>query len=115
MKKITSSDSLVTISHYKNILTTEGIPAFIKNEHLGGILGEMPFQEVWPQLWVENDLDYDRAKQLIDAQTILTKARARCGAANAVMKRTKASSVPAGPAGSRASSQGASSGVGAKA
>ncbi len=67
MKKVTSSDSLVTISHYRNLLESEGIEAFIRNEHLGGILGEMPFQEVWPELWVRNDLDLDRAKQLIDA------------------------------------------------
>ena len=67
MKKVASFDSLVTISHYKNVLISEGIPAFLKNEHLGGIIGEMPFQEVWPELWVENDLDYDRALQLIDA------------------------------------------------
>ena len=67
MKKVTSADSLVTINHYKNLLVSEGIAAFIRNEHLGGILGEMPFQEVWPELWVENDLDYDRALQLIDA------------------------------------------------
>ena len=56
MKKVASFDSLVTISHYKNVLISEGIPAFLKNEHLGGIIGEMPFQEVWPELWVENDL-----------------------------------------------------------
>ena len=74
MKKVTSSDSLVTISHYKNILVSEGIPAFIKNEHLGSIVGEMPFQEVWPELWVENDLDYDRARQLIDARTIIDES-----------------------------------------
>jgi Putative prokaryotic signal transducing protein len=67
MKKVTSTDSLVTISHYRNLLESEGIAAFIRNEHLGGILGEMPFQEVWPELWVKNDLDLDRAKQLIDA------------------------------------------------
>jgi len=66
VKKVTSSDSLVTISHYRNVLQSEGIEAFIRNEHLGGILGEMPFQEVWPQLWVKNDLDLDRARQLID-------------------------------------------------
>lgn len=70
MKKVTSSDSLVTISHYKNLLESEGISAFLKNEHLGSIMGEMPFQEVWPQLWVRNDLDYDRALQLIDSQKI---------------------------------------------
>jgi len=74
MKKVTSADSLITINHYKNVLTSEGIPAFIRNEHLGGILGEMPFQEVWPELWVENDLDYDRALQLIDSTNILRES-----------------------------------------
>ena len=88
MKKVASFDSLVTISHYKNVLISEGIPAFLKNEHLGGIIGEMPFQEVWPELWVENDLDYDRALQLIDAATIESESPTaawrcrRCGEEN---------------------------------
>jgi hypothetical protein len=76
MKKVTSADSLVIINHYKNVLISEGIPAFIRNEHLGGILGEMPFQEVWPELWVENDLDYDRALQLIDSDSIINESPA---------------------------------------
>ena len=70
MKKVTSADSLITVSHYRNLLQSEGIEAFIRNEHLGGILGEMPFQEVWPELWIRNDLDLDRAKQLIDAAIV---------------------------------------------
>jgi len=74
MKKVTSSDSIVLINHYRNILSSEGIEAFIKNEYLGGIVGEMPFQEVWPELWVKNDLDYDRALQLIDANTALEES-----------------------------------------
>ena len=87
MKKVTSSESLITISHYKNVLESEGIEAFIRNEHLGSIVGEMPFQEVWPQLWVRNDLDYDRALQLIDrAVTDESPAAAwkckNCGAEN---------------------------------
>ena len=66
MKKLTSSESLITINHFKNVLESEGIASQIKNEHLGSIVGEMPFIEVWPELWVVNDLEYDRAKQLID-------------------------------------------------
>ena len=66
MKKLTSSDSLVTINHYKNVLDSEGVESVIKNAILGGIAGEMPLDQVWPELWVVNDLDYDRAKQLID-------------------------------------------------
>lgn len=66
MKKVTSADTVVLINHYKNLLTAEGIAAEIRNEHLNSIYGEMPFTEVWPELWVVNDIDYDRAKQLID-------------------------------------------------
>lgn len=28
-------------------------------------MGEMPFFETWPQLWIINDLDFDRATELI--------------------------------------------------
>lgn len=86
MKKVTSADSLVTINHYRNLLVSEGIAAFIRNEHLGGIVGEMPYQEVWPELWVENDLDYDRALQLIDSANIIKESPAsvwRCEKCNA--------------------------------
>lgn len=88
MKKVTTCSSLVEISHYRNLLEAEGIEAFLRNEHLGSIIGEMPFQEVWPELWVKNDLDYDRARQLIDTESLLNESpRAnwrcrRCGEDN---------------------------------
>lgn len=88
MKKVTSSQSLVTISHYRNLLHSEGIPSFIRNEYLGAIVGEMPFEEVWPELWVRNDLDHDRALQLIDGATIASESPVqpwscrRCGTEN---------------------------------
>ena len=65
MKKLTTSASTVEIHHYRNLLEAEGIPCQIRNEHLASILGEIPLTETWPQLWVVNDLDYDRAMQLI--------------------------------------------------
>lgn len=70
MKKVTSDSSPVTIAHYKNLLQSEGISAFVRNEHFASIMGEIPFQEVWPELWIENDLDFDRAKQLIDSAVL---------------------------------------------
>ncbi len=88
MRKVTSAHSIVTISHYKNLLVSEGIPAFLKNEHFGTVMGEVPFQEVWPELWVENDLDYDRAQQLINSTKIMEESPSspwkcsRCGEEN---------------------------------
>jgi len=70
MKKLNSAESLITVNHWKNILDSEGIACTIRNQHLGGIMGEMPFFETWPQLWVVNDLDYDRALQLIGDEVL---------------------------------------------
>ena len=67
MKKLTSAETIVTITHYQNLLAAEGIKTEIRNQHLGGIMGEMPVFETWPQLWVINDLDFDRASQLISS------------------------------------------------
>ena len=65
MKKLTSADSLITINHYKNVLAAEGIRCEIRNEFLGAVVWEIPWVEAWPELWVVNDLDFDRATQLI--------------------------------------------------
>ena len=67
MKKLTSAESLITINHYRNLLAAEGIPTEVRNQHLGSVMGEIPFFETWPQLWVVNDLDFDRALQLIES------------------------------------------------
>ena len=86
MKKLTSAESLITINHYKNLLASEGIPTEVRNQHLGSIMGEVPFFETWPQLWVVNDLDYDRAKQLIDTVDAESPAESwkceHCGESN---------------------------------
>ena len=86
MKKLTSAETLVLINHYKNLLASEGIPTEVRNQHLGSIMGEVPFFETWPQLWVINDLDYDRALQLIEAADAESPGEEwkcqKCGEAN---------------------------------
>lgn len=65
MRKIFTADNLVTVAHYRNVLESEGIRTEIRNQNLGGALGEVPFTEVWPQLWVK-PLDAQRALEIID-------------------------------------------------
>ena len=66
MKKVFTADNLVTVAHYRNVLESEGIRTEIRNQNLGGVLGEVPFTEVWPQLWVK-PLDAQRALEIIEA------------------------------------------------
>jgi len=86
MKKLTSAETIVTITHYKNLLASEGVPTEIRNQHLGGVMGEIPVFETWPQLWVIDDRDFDRATQLIksaDAEPSGTPWRCgKCGEEN---------------------------------
>ncbi|MEM9171899.1 MAG: DUF2007 domain-containing protein [Pseudomonadota bacterium] len=66
MKKVFTADNLVTVAHYRNVLAAEGIESEIRNQNLGGVLGEVPFTEVWPQLWVKHALEADRAREIIN-------------------------------------------------
>lgn len=66
MKRVYSSESLPEIGHLKNILEQAGIACLVKNEQLSGGLGEIPFLECLPELWVLHDADLPRARRLIE-------------------------------------------------
>ena len=87
MKKVFSADNLVTVAHFRNVLESEGIRTEIRNQNLGGVLGEVPFTEVWPQLWVRNALDAPRALEIIEEVSSTTETGddwqcANCGSDN---------------------------------
>lgn len=65
MKRVYRTESLLTINHLKNIVEHEGIGCVVKNDRLMGAMGEIPFLECWPELWVVNDLDEARAAAII--------------------------------------------------
>jgi hypothetical protein len=65
MKRVLQSEFLAEIGHFKNVLEQNDIPCVIKNEQLSGALGEVPFIECLPELWVVDDDDLDRAERLL--------------------------------------------------
>lgn len=65
MKKIHASDDRVLIYHLQNILNAEGINCFIKNDMMYTLAGEVPVNEVWPELWINNERQLLQAEKLI--------------------------------------------------
>jgi len=65
VKKIYTTDSLVTVQHLKNLLEQEGIPCLVKNDQMFTLRGEVPFTEVWPQLWVMRDEELQQAGEIV--------------------------------------------------
>lgn len=90
MKRVFASSSLIDASHVRNVLEIGGIRCVIKNEVLGGALGEIPFLDCQPEVWVVDDAAAARARRLIeeslrdDAQALAgdTWRCAPCGALN---------------------------------
>ena len=50
----------------KELLQREGVDCIIRNEQLFSALGEIPFLECSPELWVIDDEVWPRAKSLLD-------------------------------------------------
>ena len=63
MKKLTAHESLAYIGHLKDVLEQAGIGCIIKNAQLSGGLGEIPFLECLPELWVLSDSDLEVARR----------------------------------------------------
>jgi hypothetical protein len=66
LRKVHTAESIIEIAHLRNVLEQEGIACFVRNERLGGVIGEIPFVECWPELWVLRNGDALRARGLID-------------------------------------------------
>ena len=66
MRKVHTADSTIEVAHLRNVLEAEGIACFVRNERLAGVIGEIPFIECWPELWVAESGQELRARGLIE-------------------------------------------------
>jgi hypothetical protein len=66
MRKVHTAESAIEIAHLRNILESEGIACIVRNDRLSGVVGEIPFVECWPELWVREPGQELRARGLID-------------------------------------------------
>ena len=67
LRKVHTAESILEIAHLRNVLEAAGIACFVRNEGLNSVLGEIPFVECWPELWVVRNGEALRARGLIEA------------------------------------------------
>ena len=51
---------------FKDLLEQEGIACLLKNDRLSSAVGEIPFTDCFPELWVIDDEVYPRAHLLLN-------------------------------------------------
>ena len=65
MEKIYSHMDFARVGHYEAVLKQSGIPCFLKNTHASTLMGEVPYLEIWPEIWVHHDADVPRAREIL--------------------------------------------------
>ena len=65
MIKLLESFDFMELGRIRSLLEANGIRTFMKNEFLSGALGELPFQEVAPQLFLLDEDDLVLAKKIL--------------------------------------------------
>lgn len=82
MTRIFASINLAEVHHAKNLLDTVGIRTFVKNEALASAVGQLPFTECQPELWLLDGKDEERARRILEEGILAPAEKGRlwqCG------------------------------------
>lgn len=69
MIRVWRAYNVVEATHFRNVLESAGIRAFLRNENLIRLAGEVPFDQTWPEVWIVDDA------QATEALTLLQEVR----------------------------------------
>jgi len=66
MKHIYTSDNIVVLHSVKNVLAFNNIESFVKNEHIAPVGASHGINNIFHELWILNDQDYEKAAAIIE-------------------------------------------------
>jgi hypothetical protein len=66
MIKVYENFDFSRVGQMQSLLESHGIGTFIRNQYGSSVMGEVPFVEVVPQLYVLRERDVGRARELLD-------------------------------------------------
>lgn len=65
MKLLIRCDQTLQAAHLANALRAAGVACEVRNTTLSGAVGDIPWLECAPQVWIKNDLDEAHARSLL--------------------------------------------------
>lgn len=65
MRRVYTAADLPDAYILLGLLAQQGIAARVFQEHARGGVGELPASETWPEVWVEDDRDFERARAVV--------------------------------------------------
>lgn len=74
MKMVYSNENHFLVNNVRNLIEAQDIRTFIKNEFAQGAAGEISAFDSWPEVWVFDDADFDRATEITTTSLCVNKA-----------------------------------------
>ncbi len=65
MKKLYTHENRLIVFNLKNLLEEQGISCFIENEFSSSGAGVLAPVETWPEIWVSEDYQFEKAEKII--------------------------------------------------
>jgi hypothetical protein len=66
MTLLVRADNLMIATLWQHMLNDAGIRCEVRNRYIGAAVGELPADQVAPQIWLLDDRDEARARALLD-------------------------------------------------
>jgi ribosomal protein L40E len=66
MRRLFLASDLIEAHLLEAMLQERGIQSFIKNQDLQSGVGELPFVEMWPEVWLNHETDFDIAQIVLN-------------------------------------------------
>lgn len=67
MKRLYGSHDPILLASLRDVLEANHIACVTRNDFLLGAAGELPPTECWPEIWVMEDWQLERARALVEA------------------------------------------------
>ncbi|MFT5221327.1 MAG: hypothetical protein ACI87H_003474 [Gammaproteobacteria bacterium] len=65
MKKLYTNENRMIVFNLKNVLEGEGIASIVVNEFASGGVGDLAAFDTWPELWVEDETQFEQANSIV--------------------------------------------------
>ena len=86
MKKLYTAGDIIEAQLLNSLLKVQGISSLLKNEGLQSGVGELPFVEMWPEVWIMEQKDWFSATCVLETfkplDTLEDWMCARCSLTN---------------------------------
>ena len=66
MIKLYTHENRMILFNVRNLLQAAGIETVVRNEYVGGGVGDLPAFDAWPELWLEDESRLEQARSIVE-------------------------------------------------